>query len=54
MKKDKAQCFWCGKPRFRWAIKLADGKKTGEYCTKKCAELDMYGPIFRGAEAVKK
>ena len=40
-------------PSKAWVIKLANGERSGCYCSKKCADNDTWGPRFNGAVSVK-
>jgi len=47
-------CWFCGKERpCRWTIlKYRRKHGVGRYCTKDCAEKDMWGPVFRKARVL--
>lgn len=47
----KEECWFCGKQtKCQWTIlKYRRKHGTGRYCSKECAEADMWGPIFRKA-----
>lgn len=41
-------------PKTLWKIVITNGADHGiGYCSKRCAEFDMVGPVFRGAHAEK-
>jgi ribosomal protein L24E len=49
---EKMRCWMCGKPitpSKAWTVVMRTQELYGDYCSRKCADGDSWGPIYRGS-----